>query len=80
MPLVKEMITQLVAFLIVFYFIEHFKIITTNLSKQQELHASPKAIEQTNFTANLDPAGQGCMFENMTKHLKILFWFDIVSI
>ena len=78
MPLVKEMITQLVAFLIAFYFIEHFKI--TNLSKQQELHASPKAIEQTNFTANLDPAGQGCLFENMTKYLKILFCFDIVSI
>lgn len=59
---------------------ENFKIITKNLSNQPELHARLKAIEQTNFTANLDPAGQGCTFENMTKYLKILFWFDIVPI
>ena len=29
-----------------------------NLSKQQALHADPKAIQQIKFTANLDRAGQ----------------------
>ena len=32
-------------------------MIAISLSKQQELHADPRAIQQTNFTANLDKAG-----------------------
>ena len=32
-------------------------MIATDLSKQQTLDADPRAIQQTNFTANLDRAG-----------------------
>ena len=32
-------------------------MIVVDISKQQPLDADPKAIQQTNFTANLDRAG-----------------------
>ena len=32
-------------------------MIAVDLSKQKALHFDPKAIQQTNFTANLDRAG-----------------------
>ena len=35
---------------------------TIDLSKQQALDADPRAIQQTNFTANLDRAGNTTMF------------------
>ena len=34
-----------------------YKMITIDLSKQQALDADPRAIQQINFTANLDRAG-----------------------
>ena len=37
-------------------------MIAIDLSKQQELHADPRAIQQINFTANLDRAGNTTMF------------------
>ena len=36
------------------YFNENYKMIATDLSKQQALDAHPRAIQQINFTANLD--------------------------
>ena len=36
------------------YFKENYKLIAIDLSKQQALDADPKAIQQINFTANLD--------------------------
>ena len=54
LPLVKGMITQLVVYQI---FIFQKKLIVTDLSKQQALDAHRKAIQQVNFTANLDRAG-----------------------
>ena len=38
------------------YFKNYCKIIATGLSKQQALNADPKAIQQINFTENLDRA------------------------
>ena len=35
---------------------------TIDLSKQQALDPDPRAIQQTNFTANLDRAGNTTMF------------------
>ena len=35
------------------YFIEHYKLIAIELSKQQKLDADPKSIQQINFTGNL---------------------------
>ena len=45
-----------------FYFKENYKMIATDLSKQQTLDANPRAIQQINFTANLDRAGNTTVF------------------
>ena len=39
------------------YFADTYKLIAVALSKQQALDADPRAIQQINFTANLDRAG-----------------------
>ena len=39
------------------YFKDSYKIIAIDLSKQQALDADPREIQQINFTANLDRAG-----------------------
>ena len=39
------------------YFIETYKMIAVDLSKQIALDFDPKAIQQINFTANLDRVG-----------------------
>ena len=44
------------------YFENHYKMIAIDLSKQQALDADPRAIQQINFTANLDRAGNTTMF------------------
>ena len=36
------------------YFNNHYKMIAIDLRKQQALDADPKAMQQINFTANLD--------------------------
>ena len=38
------------------YFKKYYKMIAIDLSKKQALDADPKAIQQINFTANLDRA------------------------
>ena len=44
------------------YFKGHYKMIAIDLSKQQALDADPRAIQQINFTANLDRDGNTTMF------------------
>ena len=39
------------------YFTDTYKMIAVDLSKQQALDADPRAIQQINFTANIDRAG-----------------------
>ena len=39
------------------YFKNYYKMIAIDLSKQQALDADPRAIQQINFTANLDRTG-----------------------
>ena len=39
------------------YFLDTYKMIAVDLSKQQALDADPRTIQQINFTANLDRAG-----------------------
>ena len=39
------------------YFKKYYKMIAVDLSKQQALDADPKAIQQINFTANVDTPG-----------------------
>ena len=44
------------------YFRDSYKIIAVDLSKQQVLDANPRAIQQINFTADLDRAGNTRIF------------------
>ena len=44
------------------YFKDYYKMIAIDLSKQQVLDADPTAIQQINFTANLDSAGNTTIF------------------
>ena len=60
---VKEMTIQLVVcYIILISKIDHYKMIAIDLSKQQALDADPRAIQQINFTVNLDRAGNTTMF------------------
>ena len=43
------------------YFKDHYKMIVIDLSKQQVLDTDPRAIQQINFTVNLDRAGETTM-------------------
>ena len=42
--------------------VENYKMIAIDLSRQNELDADPRAIQQINFTANLDRAGNTTIF------------------
>ena len=44
------------------YFKENYKMIAIDLSRQNEFDADPRAIQQINFTANLDRAGNTTIF------------------
>ena len=44
------------------YFKENYKLIAIDLSKQQALGADPRAMQQINFTANLDTDEGAAMF------------------
>ena len=44
------------------YFKEQYQLIAIDLSKRQALDAPPGAIQQINFTGNLDPAGGAITF------------------
>ena len=44
------------------YFKKYYKMIAIDLSKQQALDADPRAIQQINFTANLDRANTRIYF------------------
>ena len=44
------------------YFKENYKMIAIDLSRQNELDADPRAIQEINFTANLDRAGNTTIF------------------
>ena len=62
----------------------HYKLIAIDLSKQQELDADPKAIQQINFTENLDRAGQTTMFSSLKKQKKkkkiLVFWLGNINV
>ena len=44
------------------YFKDRYKMIAIDLSNRQVLDVDPRAIQQINFTANLDRAGNTTMF------------------
>ena len=55
------------------YFKKHYKMIAIDLRKQQALDGDPKAMQQNNFTTNLDRAGQAAMYFTI-EEAKKKFW------
>ena len=51
---VKEMILQVFVLRDYNYVKEHYKMVAIDLSKQKGLNSDPKAIQQINFTGNLE--------------------------
>ena len=58
------------------YFKKYCKIIAIDLSKQQALDADPKAIQQINFTANLDRAGNTRFYFILEEAKETVFEFS----
>ena len=58
------------------YFKENYKMIVIDLSKQQALDADPRAIQQINFTANLDRDGNITMFFIIEQAKETVFEFS----
>ena len=64
------------------YFKDNYKMIGTDLSKQQVLDADPRAIQQINFNANLDRAGNTRIYFILeeSKEIKLDFSQGIVKV
>ena len=58
------------------YFKKYYKMIPVDLSKQQVLDADPKAIQQINFTANLDRAGNTRLYFILEEAKETIFEFS----
>ena len=58
------------------YFKKYYKMIAIDLSKQQALDADPKAIQQINFTANLDRAGNTRFYFILEEAKETIFEFS----
>ena len=58
------------------YFKGHYKMIAIDLSKQQALDADPRAIQQINFTPNLDRARNTTMFFITDEAKETVFEFS----
>ena len=58
------------------YFKNYYKMIAVVLSKQQALDADPKAIQQINFTANLDRAGNKRFYFILEEAKETVFEFS----
>ena len=58
------------------YFKNFYKMIAIDLSKQQTLDADPKAIQQNNFTANLDTLGNTRIYFILEEAKKTVFEFS----
>ena len=58
------------------YFADTCKMIAVDLSKQQALDADPRAIQQINFTANLDRAGNTGLYFILEEAEKIILDFS----
>ena len=58
------------------YFNKHYKMVATDLSKQQVLHANPKAIQQINFTGDLAQDPNANMFFVIEEAKETIFDFS----
>ena len=58
------------------YFKENYKMIAVDLSRQNDLDADPRAIQQINFTANLDRAGNTTIVFIIEEAKQTIFEFS----
>ena len=58
------------------YFKENYKMIAIDISRQNELDADPRAIQQINFTANLDRAGNTRFYFILEEAKETVFEFS----
>ena len=58
------------------YFKENYKMIAIDLNRQNELDADPRAIQQINFTANLERAGNTTIFFIIEEAKETIFEFS----
>ena len=58
------------------YFKENYKMIKIDLSRQNELDADPRAIQQINFPADLDRAGNTTIFFIIEEAKETVFEFS----
>ena len=58
------------------YFKENYRVIAIDLSKHQSLDADPRAIQQINFTANLDRAGNTRFYFILEEAKETVFEFS----
>ena len=58
------------------YFKERYKMIATDLSKQEALDADLRKIQQINFTANLGRAGNTTIFFIIEQEKETIFKFS----
>ena len=58
------------------YFKENYKLIAIDLRKEQELDPDPRAIQQINFTANLDRNNGATMFFIIEEAKETAFEFS----
>ena len=58
------------------YFKENYKMIAIDLGRQNELDADPRAIQEINFTANLDRAGNTTIFFIIEEAKETIFDFS----
>ena len=62
------------------YFKNHYKMSAIDLSKQQALDAYPRAIQQINFTANLDSNENTTMFFIIEKAKETVLDFSLQTV
>ena len=74
--LVKVMTIQRGCLLDYPYFKENYKMIAVDLSRQTELDADSREIQQINFTANLDRAENTTMFFIIEEAKETVFQFS----
>ena len=58
------------------YFKKYYKIIAIDLSKDEALDGDPKTIQQINFTANLDRAGNSRLYFIVEELKETIFEFS----
>ena len=58
------------------YFMNTYKMIAVDLSKQKALDADPRAIQQINFTTNLDRAGNTRIYFILEEAKEIILEFS----